>query len=413
MTVDEKANSPVENTTESSVRAVLVLPAPPDTSIVEEWYRRKIVGVPFLLLNLLNLQKGGVERLVVFHPGIFSSGQHPLADLAEDSRLQVPVEWISDIETLDQRLGDRSCRLAVNGAALHDKADIAAILDGSLEPERAEVIGMTTVAREGARRIAEIFEQGSEASSAEVSNPEEAGDAEQTLVVLTGSSATQVRRDEDFQVQRERLLTQGGMASDSFMDRWVSRHCSRQFTRLLIDTAVTPNQITWLHVTAGVVSAWFFYQGTYAMVVTGAVLLMISAWLDATDGEVARLRFQQSRFGMILDVIGDNVVHWAVFLGIGWGAAHITGNEIYKYCGVLSMIGAMISFWLLEASVFKKRSGGDFQSSGWQDELANRDFLYFLFVMALVDQLNIFIVITAVGSNIFAGFVFYKKRKAS
>ena len=277
MTVDEKANSPVENTTESSVRAVLVLPAPPDTSIVEEWYRRKIVGVPFLLLNLLNLQKGGVERLVVFHPGIFSSGQHPLADLAEDSRLQVPVEWISDIETLDQRLGDRSCRLAVNGAALHDKADIAAILDGSLEPERAEVIGMTTVAREGARRIAEIFEQGSEASSAEVSNPEEAGDAEQTLVVLTGSSATQVRRDEDFQVQRERLLTQGGMASDSFMDRWVSRHCSRQFTRLLIDTAVTPNQITWLHVTAGVVSAWFFYQGTYAMVVTGAVLLMISA----------------------------------------------------------------------------------------------------------------------------------------
>ncbi len=334
-------------------------------------------------------------------------------DLAEDTRVQGVVEWVSDSETLAQIVREPSCRLVVNGAALHDKADIAGVLSGSLDPERAVAIGLMKTAREGARQITEFFEQRSDASSAGILNPEEAGDAGQNIVVLAGSPEAQVRRDEDFKVQRERLLTQGGMASDSFMDRWVSRHFSRQFTRLLIDTKVTPNQITWMHVAAGVGSAWFFYQGTYAMVVAGAVLLMVSSWLDATDGEVARLRFQQSRFGMILDIIGDNVVHWAVFLGIGWGAAHITGNEIYKYCGVLSVVGAMISFGLLGASVFKKRGGGDYESSGWEDELANRDFLYFLLVMALVDQLNIFIAITAVGSNVFAGFVFYKKLKAS
>ena len=407
------AHSPDENRTETPVCAVLILPAPPDTANVGEWYRRKIVGVPFLLLNLLNLQKGGVDRVVVFHPGVFSSGHNPLADLAEDARVQGEVEWVSDSETLEQILRDRSCRLVVNGAALHHKADIAGVLGGSLDPERAAAIGLMATARDMARQVTEFFEQRSDASSAGILNPEEMGDAEQNIVVFAGSPETQVRRDEDFKVQHERLLTQGGMASDSFMDRWVSRHFSRQFTRLLIDTAVTPNQITWMHVVAGVSSAWFFYQGTYAMVVVGAVLLMISSWLDATDGEVARLRFQQSRFGMLLDVIGDNVVHWAVFLGIGWGAAHITGNVIYIYCGVLSVIGAVISFWLLGASVFKKRGGGDYEPSGWEDELANRDFLYFLFVMALLNQLNIFIAITAVGSNIFAGFVFYKKLKTS
>ncbi len=413
MTVDEQAYSPDENQTETPVCAVLILPAPPDTTNVGEWYRRKIVGVPFLLRNLLNLQKGGAERVVVYHPEVFSSGRHPLADLAEDVRVQSDVEWVSDIETLAKILSERACRLVVNGAALHDKADIAAVLGGSLDPERAEGTGLMKMARAGARQVTEYFEQRGDASSARNLIPEDTGDAEKNIVVFAGGPETQVRRDADFKVQRERLLTQGGMASDSFMDRWVSRHFSRQFTRLLIDTAVTPNQITWMHIVAGVGSAWFFYQGTYAMVVTGAVLLMISSWLDATDGEVARLRFQQSRYGMILDIIGDNVVHWAIFLGIGWGVAHITGNEIYIYCGLLSVVGAVISFWLLEASVFKKRGGGDYEPSGWEDELANRDFLYFLFVMALVNQLDIFIAITAVGSNVFAGFVFYKKLKNS
>ncbi len=392
---------------------VLVLVSPADGSNPGEWYRRKIVGVPFLLLNVLHLQRGGVERLVIYHPAVPVSGPDPLAQLAEDARVQGEVEWVSDAETLEKIIQDRSCRMVANGAALHHKADIAAALDGSLDPKQAEAMGLRESPRDAVRQAIADFEKAGDTASGGNVNPGQSGDADRNVMMVAGSSANRVRRDEDFRVQRERLLTLGGMASDSFMDRWVSRHCSRMFTRWLIDTPVTPNQITWMHLVLGVGSAWFFYQGTYAMGVAGAVVLMISAWLDATDGEVARLRFQQSRFGMILDIIGDNVVHWAVFLGIGWGAAHATGKEIYMYFGVLSVVGALISFLLLQASVFQKRGGGDYEPSGWADELANRDFLYFLFGMALVNLLDIFIAISAVGSNVFAGYVFYKKLKAS
>lgn len=392
---------------------VLILVSPADGSDVRDWYLRKIVGVPFLLLNVLNLHQGGVERVVIYHPELSSPGGNPLTPLTEDSRVQGAVEWVSEFETLDRIVQENSCRLVVNGAALHDQADIAAALDGSLEPEHARTMGCFETSPGAVRQVMDYFDKAVEAAVEPVWTPGPVENTDHRLTVVTGSPATQVRRAEDFKVQRERLLTRGGMASDSFMDRWVSRHFSRQFTRLLIDTPVTPNQITWMHLVVGVGSAWFFYQGTYVLGMIGAVLLMISAWLDNTDGEVARLRFQQSRFGMILDVIGDNVVHWAVFLGIGWGVARTMGNDIYILCGLLSMAGAVMSLWLLRASVFQERGGSEYESSGWADQLANRDFLYFLFVMALVDQLNIFIAITAVGSNVFAGYVFYKKIKSA
>ncbi|MDH5763852.1 MAG: CDP-alcohol phosphatidyltransferase family protein [Nitrospinota bacterium] len=393
--------------------AILILASPPDTSHPGDWYSRKIVGVPFLLLNLLNLQRGGVERVAVYHPALNSSQAEPLRRLVEDSRVQGEVEWVLDPEALDRIVQDESCRLLVNGGALHDKTDIADALAGIGNPKSAEAARGIEISRQAALNVIQDLVETGEISSGSAPDGSQEKNAGQNLVVFAGSPETRVRREADFKIQRERLLTRGGMATDSFMDRWVSRFFSRQFTRLFIDTPVTPNQVTWMHLVVGVGSAWFFYQGTYSMVVAGAVLLMISAWLDATDGELARLRFQQSRFGMILDIIGDNVVHWAVFLGIGWGAAQITGDPIYKYCGVFSVAGAVLSFLLLQASVFQKRGGGSYEPSGWEDELANRDFLYFLLVMALVNQLNIFIAITAVGSNVFAAYVFYKKRKMS
>lgn len=364
-----------------------------------------------LLRNLLNLQKGGAEKIVLYHGE--GSAIESLRPLTLDSRIDCQVEWATDEESLQRVMNHSSCRLTVNGTMLVDHEDVAAILNGSLDPERGQATGHHVMARNDLRAIMDRLESPGESIGSREKGPAFTGEAASAIDVFAGGPETRIQREEDFKVQHERLLTRGGMASDSFMDRWVSRHFSRQFTRLLIDTPVTPNQITWMHLVVGIGSAVLFYQGTYAMVVAGAVLLMISAWLDATDGEVARLRFQQSRFGMILDIIGDNVVHWAVFLGIGWGVAGMTGDVLFKYCGVLSTVGAMLSFGLLEASVFRKRGGEAYESSGWEDELANRDFLYFLFVMALINQLGIFIMITAAGSNIFAGYVFYKKLKAS
>ena len=45
----------------------------------------------------------------------------------------------------------------------------------------------------------------------------------------------------------------------------------------------------------------------------GALLFLAHSILDGCDGELARLQFQQSRWGGVLDFWGDNVVHIVIF----------------------------------------------------------------------------------------------------
>ncbi len=45
--------------------AVLFLSPPAGSGDFVDWYWRAIAGVPFLLRNILNIQRGGVERLVL------------------------------------------------------------------------------------------------------------------------------------------------------------------------------------------------------------------------------------------------------------------------------------------------------------------------------------------------------------
>ena len=87
---------------------------------------------------------------------------------------------------------------------------------------------------------------------------------------------------------------------------------------------------------------------------TGAVL-----FLQAPPGGIARLRFQESRFGGMFDIAADNVVHFAVFFTIGWGQAQATGQVVYQYLGGLAVLGSLMCFLLMQAAIFKKRTGAD------------------------------------------------------
>lgn len=85
----------------------------------------------------------------------------------------------------------------------------------------------------------------------------------------------------------------------------------------------------------------------------------------------------------------------------------------------LAVLGCLISFILLSPETVKsKMSTNELKSSKEEeksitDKLANRDFTYLLFFMALIARLDIFIALTAAGSNIFAGVLLYNKIKTA
>ena len=74
-------------------------------------------------------------------------------------------------------------------------------------------------------------------------------------------------------------------------------------------------------------------------------MLIFSAWVDCVEGEVARLKFMASEWGAKLDIVSDNIVHCSVFFAIGMGLYFLIGASIFKYLGVLAVLGSLMSFF--------------------------------------------------------------------
>ena len=74
-------------------------------------------------------------------------------------------------------------------------------------------------------------------------------------------------------------------------------------------------------------------------------------------------------------------------------------------------MGTLISFVLLSRIIVEQKHAaeqGKTQKGSLTDQIANRDFTYFLLIMACIDRLDIFIILTALGANVLAGILLYK-----
>lgn len=87
-------------------------------------------------------------------------------------------------------------------------------------------------------------------------------------------------------------------------------------TRLLCNTPVTPNAVTFLGVGAGVLVAWLFWHGHF---LAGALTMFLVEILDGVDGKLARTRLRYTKLGQYEGLIDYfNETSWYVALGVGF-----------------------------------------------------------------------------------------------
>ena len=379
--------------------SVLHLPSPPEPAKASNWYTTLIAGVPFLLRNVLSLQRSGIHDLIVY---IDNEEIEQLASvIKEDSRVTAKIHWVSNSEQLKETLQNQKSRvLLFNGSALHDKKETRSLLKTFTQQETASPISMDQL-----ESLIEKIQRNDEKELSELQQQTP------SFTYIPGSTTARVQEQKDFSIQHERLLAGSGQNHDSLITRLLSRSVSQKMTRLLLNTSVTPNQITLFSFVMGLVSAICFAGGTYPLNVFGGFALLFSTWLDGTDGEIARLKFMESELGGKLDIICDNIVHFFVFGAIGWGVAKTTGDETYLYLGGLAAFASLASFILLGGTILKKNSGATTPAPDAEpsmaEKLANRDFINFLMLMALIDQFNIFIIISAIGATVFTIYLVY------
>jgi phosphatidylglycerophosphate synthase len=95
--------------------------------------------------------------------------------------------------------------------------------------------------------------------------------------------------------------------------------------RPLIRTSITPNQVTFLSLLAGLGSAVAIAKGH---LLVGAAFLFSSAILDGVDGMVARLKKTASEAGHAFDGAADYAVNLATTVAAAWHLARTTGRPL-------------------------------------------------------------------------------------
>ncbi len=209
----------------------------------------------------------------------------------------------------------------------------------------------------------------------------------------------------------EHLLASLVKDTEGFMSRHFERKISLAVSRRLASTRITPNAMTLLSVGVGIFGASFFLEPTAASQIVGALLFLLHSILDGCDGELARLKFQESRYGGLLDFWGDNVVHVAVFSAMAAGWSRSTGARWPLVLGALAVGGTLASAFLVYfRTMAGPRSGPLYTSvatgpetrlSRLADALSRRDFIYLVLILSAFGKAAWFLVLTAVGAPIY------------
>ena len=199
-----------------------------------------------------------------------------------------------------------------------------------------------------------------------------------------------------------------------------NRRMSLPISIALIRTPITANQLSVILVLIGFYAAWLFSIGQYFAGVLGGSLSLAASILDGCDGEIARLKYQESALGCWIETFGDYSYYIAIFAGLTIGAVRQTGWEIFYWFGGVGLAGTLLTFGLLIFlrnritagrpeklhDIAKTRFKA--KPSSWSRIVWRISFVatraampYGIMALALVNALPAVVVLAAIGGNIY------------
>ncbi len=135
-------------------------------------------------------------------------------------------------------------------------------------------------------------------------------------------------------------------SGEHWAGRMYMREVSLRVDRYLVNTRVTPNQVTYVMTLAGALAApALLVPGVWGAVL-GVVMVQLYLLFDCVDGELARWKKQYSLSGVYLDRVAAYLCDAAVLVGLGLRAADIWGEGridwLWAFLGTLAALGAIL-----------------------------------------------------------------------
>jgi phosphatidylglycerophosphate synthase len=212
-----------------------------------------------------------------------------------------------------------------------------------------------------------------------------------------------LRGPRDVESAERWLLSRLVKENEGFMSRHFERRVSLALTRWLCKTSITPNMMTLVSVAIGLAGAACLLSSSATYQFAGALLFLVHSILDGCDGELARLKFLESRAGAVLDACGDNLVHTAVFLclAIGWSLDSRSWGPLYL--GAIAVASTLSVAAIVHHRGLRASTGDGPRSavSRVADASVHRDFIYLVLLLAAAGKVRWFLVLTAIGAPLF------------
>jgi 1L-myo-inositol 1-phosphate cytidylyltransferase / CDP-L-myo-inositol myo-inositolphosphotransferase len=430
----------------------------------------QVVGIGLFQRTVLTLQRAGIRQLIVL---VGPEEDQLKQALGKGPRLTIPVRWmpirefpLDDprtweslaaelggfclvsgvrgvfsrqlIEHLRREVQDGQVMLVARASTVRDQEERRLGLRITVQGER--LLSLSSSRQDDAALVAAdmvalpadfmsgVSRDGIESGTVPLRRwLERAAEEGRVRVLCTESTSSQwyqdLRDPADVQLAERKLFSSLKGDYEGFVDRFFNRKLSRWFTRVFLALGFSPNAVTLVATGIGLMSAACFGLGSYQAGVIAALLFQLAAVIDCCDGEVARLTFTESPFGAWLDIALDNVVHMAIFVGIAAGSyLRAMGHEgawVPLALGAAAVLGNALSFTLVNKAQ-KIKTASEWKTpvhAAWSDfmlkNVASRDFSVIVLLFALIDKLDWFLWMAAIGSMGFVAVMLWVLRPSA
>ena len=189
---------------------------------------------------------------------------------------------------------------------------------------------------------------------------------------------------------------------DGFVSRFLNRPISSRITGVLVKFPIHPSAFTAAIFVLPLVAAVFLKRGDYLSILIGAAIFQAFSILDGCDGEIARARNLESKFGERLDNLCDFLGSLIYVVALGSGLNRFKEGVV---CAVLITANEVLLRWGTRAKrvdsedfheSFYARHHGMIGHSGllefgerfvwWLFQLTKRDVaMFFFLILALLN----------------------------
>jgi len=364
--------------TEHGHAAIIMAQATPADSLLA-----RVGALPVLLRAILGAQKAGARKIVVvINPAAFQVRK----ELHRTGRLAGNVEWRIPV-------GGEIAPVLLNEAACEERIvliDAGRTYHPSLHRRAAEWDGTKVLALTTDNQPVGMYAFTTPPTIRLLKEcPVRMRTFEELHAWLTAAEGVVCESVPSDQWQHvsspeDRLL------AEQKLDQWLvkptdgvfarmNRKVSIPISRQLIKFPITPNMVSLFTLGVGFLAGAFFAFGGRGNMLIGAILSVFASILDGCDGEVARLRFQDSAFGCWLETVCDYLYYVFIFAGMTIGL--LGRGPVYVIWGSLLFFGAVASF--LTTAIQRRRMAAarpEQYLSRWQAQASRRSANPFLYL---------------------------------